>query len=44
MDSIKPVLNGWSCFFTITHPDDEDLISFSWVLNQVRVDEAKAMD
>lgn len=42
--AIKSIVNGWSSFFTIQYPDDENQISFSWSLNQKRVDDAKAMD
>lgn len=42
--AIKSIINGWSSFFTIQYPGDENQISFSWSLNQKRVDDAKAMD
>ena len=42
--AVKSVINGWSSFFTITYPQDETEISFTWSMNQKRVEEAKAMD
>lgn len=42
--AVKSILNGWSSFFVVDFPSDENVVSFTWSIDQKRVEEARAMD
>lgn len=43
-NAVKLILNGWSSFFVVDFPNDENVVSFTWSVNQNRVEEARSMD
>jgi transposase len=42
--AVKGILNGWKRFFSIEYPEDENVVDFSWSVNEKRVSEARSMD
>lgn len=42
--AVNSSLNGWSSFFVVEFPSDENVVSFTWSVNQNRVEEARSMD
>ena len=43
-NAVKSILNGWSSFFIVEFPSDENMVSFTWSVDQYRVEEARSMD
>ena len=42
--AVKGIMNGWKRFFIIEYPKEENIVNFSWSVNEKCLTEAKSMD
>lgn len=42
--AVRGILNGWKRFFIIEFPEDENIVDFTWSINEKKIAEATSMD